>query len=53
MAIPRGSFYLEMVHQFNQHINNYGDWDWLYNYITGEKFKASEFEIYSKRYDLL
>ena len=39
-SMPKGSFYKELINKLNQNLNNYGDWDWLVDCMTGEVTKA-------------
>ena len=39
-SMPKGSFYKELINKLNQNLNNFGDWDWLVDCMTGEVTKA-------------
>lgn len=48
--IRTGSFFLEMCHHFQEHVDSGdGDFVWLHKVRTGETFRASEFQMWSKK----
>ena len=48
-VLPKGSFYKTIVSILHDHLDMYGDWNYLTNCITNEVLKASQFEVLAKK----